>query len=290
MLWRCWHNRSRTSVVEIAVMFLLVGTCSAEEKLPPEGKILPVNGFQMYYEVHGQGKPLVLLHWFAGSGAIWKPYLPEFAKHYRLIVPDLRGHGRATNPGKEFTHRQSALDVYALLDALKIKTVRAIGTSTGGMTLIHMATQQPERVDAMVLVGATHYFPEQAREIQRKASFDQLSVKELASLRSLHKHGDGQIRALIQQFHDFSTSYDDMNFTSPFLSTIKARTLIVHGDRDAHFPVAIPVEMCRSIPKSYLWIVPNGGHVSFHETRQVGYSETLLQFLQGEWEKNNSPR
>ena len=75
---------------------------------------------KMYYEIHGQGEPLLLLYYFDGTGVIWKPVIEELAKQYRLIIPDLRGHGRSTNPMKEFTHRQAALDVHALLERLKI--------------------------------------------------------------------------------------------------------------------------------------------------------------------------
>ena len=92
----------------------------------------------------------------------------ELAEHYQLIIPDLRGHGRSTNPSGAFTHRQSALDVYALLDQLGVKRFKAMGISTGGMTLLHMATQQRDRVEAMVLIGATSYFPEEARAIMRE--------------------------------------------------------------------------------------------------------------------------
>ena len=108
----------------------------------PEGYTTQVNGIQMYYQVVGQGSPLVLLHGFTGSSQRWEPFFADFAKHYRLIVPDLRGHGRSTNPTNKFTHRQSARDVFALLNKLEISQFKAMGTSTGGMTLIHMATQQ----------------------------------------------------------------------------------------------------------------------------------------------------
>jgi pimeloyl-ACP methyl ester carboxylesterase len=286
-----WHsNRLPCLLLGMACLSSLVETCSADDQLPPEGKLVSINGMEMYYEIHGQGEPLVLLHGFSGSSSLWKPQVPDLAKHYQLVISDLRGHGRSTNPSGKFTHRQSALDVFALLDTLKIQRFRAMGISTGGMTLIHMATSQPERIEAMVLIGATHYFPEQARAFQRAASPDKLTEKEWAFYRALHKHGDDQIRALLQQFHDVSTSYDDMNFTPPLLSTIQARTLILHGDRDAHFPVEIPVELYRSIPKSYLWIVPNGGHVPEMEDSPMNYVQVLLQFLTGEWEKNNAPR
>jgi pimeloyl-ACP methyl ester carboxylesterase len=73
-------------------------------------------------------------------------------------------------------------------------------------------------------------------------------------------------------------SYDDMNFTRPYLSTITARTLIIHGDRDRFFPVEIPVEMYQSIPNSALWIIPNGGHVPIHGGR-VPFVSKAVEFL-----------
>jgi pimeloyl-ACP methyl ester carboxylesterase len=255
-----------------------------------EGEFAEINGIQMYYETHGEGEPLVLLHGFGGSGANWGPIVEDFADEYKLIIPDLRGHGRSTNPSNKFTHRQSALDVYALLDELEIETFRAMGISTGGMTLIHMATQQPERAEAIVLIGATIYFPEQAREIMRQVSVEGLTEKDWEARRARHKYGDDQIRALTKQFHNFKDSYDDMNFTPPYLSTIKARTFVVHGDRDIFFPVAIPMEMYRSIPNSYLWIIPNGGHVPIFGKNEETFKEKAVAFLKGDWEKNNRPR
>jgi len=285
-----FQNHSlRHVLLGIASLFLLVGTCSADDQLPPEGKVASINGMEMYYEIHGQGEPLVLLHGFTRSGSSWNPQIPDLVKHYQLVIPDLRGHGRSTNPSGKFTHRQAAQDVFALLDTLKIQKVRAMGMSTGGMTLIHMAASQPEWIEAMVLIGATSYFPEESRAITRAADPNTLTEEQLTLYRQIHKHGNEQIRALFQQVHVFSTSHD-MNFTAPYLSTIQARTLILHGERDAHFPVAIPVEMYRSIPKSYLWIVPNCGHVPLSDGPQSHYIEILLQFLGGEWEKNNAPR
>ena len=117
-----------------------------------------VNDIEMYYEVHGEGPPLVMLHGFTASGSHWEPFISKYSGHFKLIIPDLRGHGRSTNPSGEFTHRQSALDIFALLDHLEINRFNAVGGSSGGMTLIHMATQQPERIEDMVLIAATPYF------------------------------------------------------------------------------------------------------------------------------------
>ncbi|MGH7497001.1 MAG: alpha/beta fold hydrolase [bacterium] len=247
--------------------------------------MLSINGVQLYYEVRGDGPPLLLLHYFGGCGQAWQPHVVRLAKHYRLIIPDMRGHGRSTNPLGEFTHRQAALDMFALLDQLGIQRFKAMGMSSGGMTLIHMATQQPERVEAMVLIGATSYFPAQARAIMRRSDPDSLSTKELEEWGQCSVRGEAQTREVLGQFHRMKNSYDDMNFTEPYLATITARTLIIHGDRDEFFPVAIPVQMYGAIPRSYLWIVPNGGHFPALGKGAGNFQDHALAFLQGEWEK-----
>lgn len=250
---------------------------------PSPGQTISVNGMEMYYEIRGTGEPLVLLHGGNGAGANWDLIFKEPFPGYRLIVPDLRGHGGSTNPSGEFTFRQSAHDVFALLDYLGIERFKAIGMSLGAKTLLHNATQQPNRVEAMVLVSATPYFPEQARAIMRQVSPDNRSEAEWQQMRQWHKHGDEQIRALWRMANSFKDSYDDMNFTASSLSTITARTLIVHGDHDPLYPINMAMELYASIPRSYLWVIPNGGHGPIFGSMAAEFAETSLAFLRGEW-------
>lgn len=256
-------------------------TPSPSMPIGPEGHIVSINGIEMYYEVYGEGPPLVLLHWFTGSSQIWKSFIADFAKQFRLIIPDLRGHGRSADPRNLFSHRQSALDIFALLDHLKINSFKAMGISSGGMVLVHMATQQPERVKSMILVSAVSYLPEQARRIYRERT-PESETWNWEFLRQLHVHGDDQIRALLSSFHNGKDNYDDMNFTSPYLSTIMAKTLIVHGDRDFIFPLSIPIEMYTAIPDAYLWIIPNGDHIPILDERAESFTRIALEFLQNE--------
>lgn len=261
---------------------LVLGLPAARADSLAPGSTVRVNGIDMYYEVQGAGEPLVLLHPFGGCTRTWQPVADRLGAEYRLIVPDLRGHGRSSNPQGTFSHRQSAADVFALLDQMGVKRFRAMGISTGGMTLLHMATQQPERVDAMVLIGATSYFPEQARAIMRQVSPDAAPPPIRARYATCAVRGESQIRELLTHFGGFKDSYDDMNFTAPYLATVKARTLIVHGDRDAFFPVAIPVEMYRAIPRSALWIIPHGDHVPIFGSHAREFQDVALEFLRGE--------
>ena len=243
-----------------------------------------INGMEMYFEIHGDGRPLLLLHGFTGSGEDWQLIFKEPPNGYRLVIPDLRGHGRSTNPSGQFTFRQSALDVFGLLDRLGVERITAIGVSGGAETLLHIATQQPTRVERMVLVSAAHYFPQQARAVMRQMGVDNQSDEEWRTMRQRHKHGDDQIRALWAHANALKDSYDDMNFTPPYLATITAGTLVVHGDRDPLYPVEIAVELHSAIPGSYLWIIPHGGHSPIFGDMADSFLATALPFLRGEWE------
>jgi pimeloyl-ACP methyl ester carboxylesterase len=242
-----------------------------------------INGIELYCEIRGTGEPLVLLHGGGGAGVNWSLVFKEAPAGFQLIVPDLRGHGHSTNPSGEFTFRQSALDVFTLVDHLSIERFKAIGVSLGAKTLLHIATQQPARVDAMVLVSATPYFPEQARTIMREVSLDNRTEAEWQQMRQWHKHGDEQIRALWHMSTAFKDSYEDMNFTPPLLSTITARTLIVHGDRDPLYPIDMAIQLYTSIPRSYLWVIPNGRHGPIFGKLAPQFVQASLAFLRDEW-------
>jgi pimeloyl-ACP methyl ester carboxylesterase len=236
----------------------------------------------MYYEARGDGEPLLLLHGGMGIGDDWRQIFPSDPEGYRVIVPDLRGHGRSTNPARAFTFRQCASDVAALLDHLGLARVKAIGLSLGAKTLLHLATAHAARLDAMVLVSATPYFPEALRTAAAqftRESFDLLSEHERHALRSRHVHGDEQIRLLYDMTRAFATSYDDLTFTPPQLGTITALTLIVHGDRDPYYPVELAIELFRGIPRSALWIIPYGAHGPIFGTLAPAFVSNALAHL-----------
>lgn len=257
-----------------------MATTYAPKQTATRGHTVQINNIEMYYEEYGAGKPLLLLHGFGGCTQNWHPFVEKLSEHHRLIAVDLRGHGRSTNPDNTFTHREAANDVFLLLEKLGISRFSAMGMSSGGMTLLHMATSQPKCIDSMVLISATTHFPDQARAIMRRASFGTMPQQVREMYRECAKRGDKQIRQLIAQFNALHENYDDMNFTAQSLSTITARTLIVHGDRDAFFPVEIPLSLYRSIPDAALWVIPGGDHVPVYDST-VPFTSTALRFLDG---------
>ena len=245
--------------------------------------VFEIHGIQLHWEETGEGEPLLWLHGGMGAGADWKYIFEDPPEGYRLIAPDLRGHGATANPSGAFTFRQCALDVLALVRHLGIPRIKAIGLSGGGITLLHVATLQPSAVESMVVISAPPYFPPEARVTMRQFSETAIGEAEMARMRQRHKYGDAQLRQLVSMARGFADSYDDVNFTPPYLSTIAAETLIVFGDRDPLYPVSLAIELHRAISRSYLWVVPNGGHGPVFGNLAPQFRETALSFLRGEW-------
>jgi len=242
-----------------------------------------INGIEQSWEVAGEGEPLLWLHGAMGSGSDWRFLFSEPPPGYQIIAPDLRGHGASTNPSGEFTFRQAAADVLALLRHLNVPKVKAIGLSGGGIALLHMATSAPRVIEAMVVVSAPPYFPDEARGFMKQFSEASIGPAEMERMRQRHKRGEPQLQQLFAMARGFADSYDDVSFTQPHLSTISAETLIVFGDRDPLYPVALAFELYRAIPKSYLWVVPNGGHGPIFGDSAAQFSSTVLRFLGGGW-------
>lgn len=241
--------------------------------------VFETNGIEMYWEEFGEGEPLLWLHGAMGSGSDWKFIFNEIPEGYRLIAPDLRGHGGSTNPSGSFSFRQCGDDVLRLLDQLNIPSCKALGLSGGGITLLHMSTAEPHRIERMVLVSAPPYFPAQTRHAMKHFSEAVIGPEEMKMMRQRHKYGEAQIQQLFATVHRMAETYDDVNFTPPYLSTITAKTLVVFGDRDPLYPVSIAFELHQSIPNSLLWIVPNGGHGPIFGDHARQFVTTAMTFL-----------
>jgi pimeloyl-ACP methyl ester carboxylesterase len=241
--------------------------------------ILDVNGMQLSYDRHGEGKPLVWLHGGMGHGPDWRFIFSTQPAGYQLIAPDLRGHGRSTGARATYSFRQSALDVMGLLDHLGIGPVKLVGLSGGGITALHLATLDPGRVEAMIVISAPPRFPAQARAIQRQYTFEMLSEDEKARMRERHRR-EGQIEILLAQTRAFADG-NDPDFTREDLARITADTLIVFGDRDPLYPLSLAVELREGIRRSWLWVVPNGGHGPVFGSAAPLFVETALGFLGG---------
>ena len=271
------------------LVFIACFTTYGQVKVNPNGKFFNYNGIKIYYEDTGNGEPLLLLHNFYGTADQWKPYVGAYSKQFRTISIDMLGHGRSDIYKKGaifFKHGDYAKVVLALMDALKLDKVNAIGGSSGGMTLLHLNIMQPDRLKSVIAIGAQIYFSKYTREWLTKRGQDSANVKFMEW--ATEQHGAEKAMALARQFWQNLNLYGDPSFTPDILSTIKAKWLVVQGDNDEAVPLQQALEMHQYIPNSRLWIVPNGGHLPHLEPAyHAEFSRVSLEFLNGKWDKKD---
>jgi pimeloyl-ACP methyl ester carboxylesterase len=118
------------------------------------GAYADVNGLHMYYETHGTGRPLLLLHGGLGSGEMFGPVLPELAATHQVIAPDLQGHGRTADVDRPLDIRLMADDIAGLIRHLGLEKPDLVGYSLGGGAALMTAAKYPELVRKLVVVSA----------------------------------------------------------------------------------------------------------------------------------------
>src|SRR2546430_4610282 len=118
------------------------------------GAYTEVNGIDLYYETHGTGRPLILLHGGRGSGEMFGPILPALSQHHQVIVVDLQGHGRTADIDRPIDIRLMADDIAALIDHLRLEKPDLVGYSLGGGVAFFIASRYPEKVRKLVMASA----------------------------------------------------------------------------------------------------------------------------------------
>lgn len=115
---------------------------------------IQLEGVSIYYEEHGAGDPLLLLHGLGSSGQDWELVAPQLAAHHRVVVPDVRGHGRSDKPPGEYGVPLFARDIAAFCDRLGLGAVNVVGLSMGGMIAFELAVSRPDLVRSLVIVNS----------------------------------------------------------------------------------------------------------------------------------------
>src|SRR5215218_11344481 len=117
------------------------------------GTYAEVNGINLYYETHGSGRPLILLHGGLGSGEMFGPTLPALAAKHRVIVVDLQGHGRTADIDRPIDVRLMADDIVALIGHLGLEKPDLMGYSLGGGVAFQTAIRHPEVVGRLIVIS-----------------------------------------------------------------------------------------------------------------------------------------
>lgn len=265
---------------------------ATEQAESRRGRYIQANGLDIFYEEHGQsrGKPLILIHGGGLTADSWEPYLPAFAEHYRVIMPDTRGHGRTNNPTGSMSYRLLADDVAALVQALGLEKPLIYGYSDGGQVEIELGMHYPDLPQALVVGGAYLELTEESLGFLRAMlgdldspdidfeGFERDNPGFAGMLK--HNHGPDGWKALLKQVKPMWSA--QLNYTSDDLARIVAPTLVLIGDRDDLVSVEEAVRMYRQLPNTELVVVPGANHGDLiFSAEKIGLVlPTILDFLQ----------
>jgi pimeloyl-ACP methyl ester carboxylesterase len=218
-----------------------------------------VNGLKMYYEIHGQGKPLVLVH--GGGSTIETSFgriIPSLAKHRQVIAVELQAHGRTSDRDQPETFEQDADDVAGLLQNLHIEQADFFGFSNGGQTTILIANRHPELVHKIIL-GSAFYKREGAYSWLWETIGDATLKDMPQQLQEGYLKLTPDSAGLMKMFtKDKERMAGFKDWSDEMLQSIKVATLIVIGDKDVVTPEHA-VKMYRLMPNCELAIIP-GAH------------------------------
>jgi pimeloyl-ACP methyl ester carboxylesterase len=217
----------------VGLTMLLSGVVSAQQK--PNKGYAPVNGLKMYYEVHGSGDPVVLIHGsFMTITNNWTDWIAELSKTRKVIAIELQGHGRTPDIQRDFSYENLADDVAALLDHLKIPSADLIGYSLGGGVAMQCAIRHPEKVRKVVSIsgvfrrdGLVHEaldaFPKLTAETF-KGSPIETEYKKLSPTPNEFPNFVKRVIAMeLKPYYDFGADK---------LKATKAPMFFIHGDAD----------------------------------------------------------
>jgi pimeloyl-ACP methyl ester carboxylesterase len=217
-----------------------------------------VNGLQMYHEIHGIGRPLVLLH--GGGSTIESSFgsiLPELAKAHRVIAVELQAHGHTQDIDRPLSFEQDADDVAQLLKQLSVHRADFLGFSNGGTTCLQIAIRHPTLVNKLVLASAT--YKRGGMQPGFFEGFDQATLDTMpAPLRESYLKANPDPRGLQKMFdRDVARMKDFKDISDLDVRSIQAPTLVINGDSDVVL-VSHAIALAQLLPHARLAILPSG--------------------------------
>ncbi|WAH57545.1 alpha/beta hydrolase [Pseudomonas silvicola] len=251
------------------------------------------DGCTLHYEEYGQGEPLLLVHGLGSSAQDWEYQVPALAPFFRLIVVDLRGHGRSEKPRERYSIAGFAADLAALLDRLGTGPVHYVGLSMGGMTGFQMAVDYPALLRSLTIVNS-------APEVKLRKPLDywqwfkRWSLMHLVSMGAI---GQGLGKSLFprpeqaelrRKISERWARNDKHAYMASFnaiigwgvqerIGQIRCPTLIISADHD-YTPVALKEQYVKLIPQAKLAVIADSRHATPLDQPEH-FNRTLKDFL-----------
>lgn len=234
----------------------------------------PVNGLEIYYEIHGEGKPLLLLHGsYMTIDLNWKDILPELSKTHRVIAIEMQGHGRTADNNRPYSYESMADDAAKVLKHLKIDKADIIGYSLGGTVALEMGIKHPEVTDRIVIISSVYKHTGWSADVRNALSSFKPEFFDATPLKTAYD----KVAPKPDYWHKFVTkltNFDskDFNLGEANIKAMKSPVLLIMGDNDG-IDLNHTAEMYRllgggvfadmnGLPKSQLAIIPAQTHVT----------------------------
>jgi pimeloyl-ACP methyl ester carboxylesterase len=222
------------------------------------GHYAAVNGLKMYYEIHGSGKSLVLLH--GGGSTIESTFghiLPELAKTHQVIAIELQAHGHTPDIDRPLSFEQDADDVAAVLRQLHIEKADIMGFSNGGMTALQIAIRHPDLVNKLVLASTPY-----KRDGMQPGFWEGLQDASLENmpkpLKEAYLKANPDPKGLQAMFdRDRARMLAFKDFSDPDIHAIQAPALVINGDADV-VRAEHALSLSHLLPHAQLVILPSG--------------------------------
>jgi len=281
------------SVLVFTLLSILVLESAAQRLNPSRSGLAPVNNTELYYEVYGEGQPLILLHGaFYTIAMNWGELIPELAKNRKVIAVELQGHGHTPFSERKLDIVTLANDVKGLLDYLKIDSADVVGYSMGGSIAYQFAVQNPTRLRKLVIISSTYktsgwlpivnaafgdFDPEIFDNSPIKLGYDAVAPDKT------------KWKSFLKQMLDFAEEPFDVGDSN--IAKISAPVMLISGDNDGLDKVElmktyqllggnVAADM-EPMPKSKLAILPGQTHVGLMmQTKAI--LALLQEFLNGQ--------
>jgi pimeloyl-ACP methyl ester carboxylesterase len=267
-------NNPLKSILLIVIIMSTASRSNAQQIKPSNSGYAPVNGIKVYYEVYGEGRPLVLLHGaFYTIDMNWGQLIPALSKTRKVIAIEMQGHGHSPFSDRKLSITTLASDVEGVMDYLKIDSADVAGYSMGGSIAYQFAVQSPKRLRKLVIISSTYktngWLPivNNAFENFKPEFFDNTPIKTAYDAVAPDKTKWTNFLKLMFDFAKVPFNVGDSN-----IAKIAAPVLIISGDNDGLDKIELMktyqllgggiVADMQPMPKSHLAIVPSQGHVS----------------------------
>ncbi len=284
------RNFIKIKLILTAIIMAAASPSNAQIK-PTASGYAPANGIQVYYEVYGEGKPIVLIHGSYYTIELnWGQLIPELAKTRKVIAVELQGHGHTAFSDRKLSRATLASDVEKVMDHLKIDSADVVGYSFGGQIAYQFAIQSPARLNKLVIISSVHKsdgWVAGINSIFKEMKPDHFTGSPLQTAYEAVAPDKTKWTKFLEQM--IASAGEPFNLGDENIAKITAPVLIISGDNDGVDKIELAKTYqllgggvaagLQPMPKSHLAIVPNQDHVGLMMQTQAIFSH-LDSFLQ----------